>query len=54
MVGTPEGHIESVSTKETTPTGNLNGETEGETVAPPRVGVEQLRDLKWEIDKAGQ
>ena len=43
MVGTPEGHVESVSTEEATPVGNLGSETEGEKAAPPRVGVEQLR-----------
>ena len=54
MAGTPEGHVESISAEEATPAGNLGGETEGDTVAPPRVGVEQLRARKWEIDKAGQ
>ena len=54
MVGTPEGHVESVSTEEATPVGNLGSETEGEKAAPPRVGVEQLRAQKREINKAGQ
>ena len=43
MAGTPEGHVESISVEEATPAGNLSSETEGETVAPPCVGVEQLR-----------
>jgi len=43
MAGTPEGHVESISTEEATPTGNLGDGTEGETVAPPRMGVEQLK-----------
>ena len=46
MAGTPEGHVESISTEVATPVGNLGDETEGETVAPPRVGVEQLRARK--------
>ena len=53
MVGTPEGHVESISEEEATPPGNLSGETEGETAAPPRMGVEQLRAQKREIDEAG-
>jgi len=43
MAGTPEGHVESVSMEEATPTVNLGDETEGETAAPPHVGVERLR-----------
>ena len=52
MVETPEGHVESISVEETTPVGNLSGKTKGETVAPPRVGVEQLRARKQEIEEA--
>ena len=51
MTGTPEGHVESISMEEATPVGNLDGETKGETAAPPRVGVEQLRARKREIDE---
>ena len=43
MVGTPEGHVESIPVEEATPAGNLGDGTEGGTMAPPRVGVEQLR-----------
>ena len=53
MTGTPEGHIESISAEEATPAGNLGGETEAETMAPPHIGVEHLRARKWEIDEAG-
>ena len=53
MVGTPEGHVESISTEEATPAGNLGDGIEGGTAAPPHVGVEQLRARKWEIDEAG-
>ena len=52
MAGTPEGHVESVSTEEATPVGNLSDGPEGETAAPPHVGVEQLRAQKWEIKEA--
>ena len=54
MAETPEGHVKSVSAEETTPAGNLGGKTERGTVAPPHVGVEQLRARKREIDEAGQ
>ena len=43
MVETSEGHVESVSAEETTPSGNLGGATEMRIAAPPHVGVEQLR-----------
>ena len=43
MVGTPEGHIESIPMEEVTLTGNLGDKTEGETAAPPRMGVEKLK-----------
>ena len=54
MAETPEGHVESVSTEETTPAGNLSDRIEGGTMAPPHIGVEQLRAQKREIDEAGQ
>ena len=54
MVGTLEEHVESISTEEATPASNLGHETEGEIAAPPRVGMEQLRARKWEIDEARQ
>jgi len=54
MAETPKGHVESVSAEETTLAGNLGGGTEGDTAAPPHVGVEQLRAQKWEINEAGQ
>ena len=52
MVGTPEGHVKSISTEEATPAGNLGDETEGETAAPPRIRVEQLKALHWVIEEA--
>ena len=54
LAETSEGHVESVSIEETTPTGILGGITERGTVAPPHVGVEQLRARKREMDEAGQ
>ena len=43
MMGTPEGHIESIPTEEATPMGNLGDATDGDIAAPPRMGVEQLK-----------
>ena len=43
MVGTPEGHVESVHEEEATPTNNLDNEVEGETGASPHLRVEQLK-----------
>ena len=42
MGGTPEGHVESIHEGEATPTNDLDDEAERETVAPPRMPVEQL------------
>ena len=52
MAGTPEGHVENISAKEASPAGNLSDRTKGGTVAPPRIGVEQLRSQKREIEEA--
>ena len=54
MAETSKGHVESASKKEVTPVGNLGDRAEGRMVAPPHVGVEQLKDQKWEINEAGQ
>ena len=43
MIGTLEGHVESVFEEEATPVHNLSGVAKGETAAPPRMGVEQLK-----------
>ena len=40
MMGTPEGHIESVSEEEATLANNLGDEAKGETAAPPHRRVE--------------
>ena len=52
MMGTPEGHVESVSAEEATPIGNLGGETEGVTAAPPHMRVEQLKARHREMEEA--
>ena len=52
MTGTPEGHVKSIPAEEATPASNLGDETEGETVAPPRMGVEQLKVRHREIEEA--
>ena len=54
MAKTFEGHVESISEGEATPTGNPNARTGGEAVAPTHVRMEQLRAQKLEIDDAGQ
>ena len=51
MTGTPEGHVESVSEEEATPVDNLGDEVEGETAAPPHMGVEQLKARHREIEE---
>ena len=53
MAGTPEGHVEIISVDDATPVGILGDGTEGGTMAPPHIGVEQLRAHKQEIDEAG-
>ena len=53
MAETSEGHIESASEKEVTPAGNRGNGTEGRTIAPSHVGVEQLKARKWEINEVG-
>jgi len=40
MMGTLEGHVESISAEEATLAGNLGNKTKRETVAPPHMGVE--------------
>ena len=52
MMGTPKGHVKSVSAEEATLADNLGDKTEGEIVAPPRMGVEQLKAQKQEIEEA--
>ena len=54
MAETSEGHVESISEGEATPTGNPDARTRGEAVAPSHVRMEQLRVRKLEIDDARQ
>ena len=43
MVGTPEGHVETIHEVEATPMNDLDDEAEGDAGAPPRLWVEQLK-----------
>ena len=43
MIGTSEGHVESIHEEEASPTNNLDDEVEGEPGAPPHLRVEQLK-----------
>ena len=52
MVGTSEGHVESVRKEEDTPMNNLNDEVEGDVGAPPRLRVEQLKARHLELKEA--
>ena len=52
MVGTPEGHVESISGEEATLADNLSDEAKREIAAPPRMRVEQLKAQQWEIEDA--
>ena len=52
MTGTPEGHVESIREEEATPVNNLDDEAEGETTAPPRMRVEQLKARHQEFEEA--
>ena len=52
MAGTPEGHIESIHEEEATLTNDLDDEVEGDTGAPPRLWVEQLKARHLELEEA--
>ena len=52
MMGTPEGHVESVHEGEATPTNGLDDEAERETVVSPQKPVEQLKARQREIEEA--
>ena len=41
--GVLEGHVKSIREVEATPVNNLGNEVKGETIAPPRMWVEQLK-----------
>ena len=51
MIGTPEGHVESIHEEEDTATNDLDDDAEGEIVAPPRMRVEQLKAQHQEIEE---
>ena len=52
MMGTPEGHVESVHEGEATPTNGLDDEAEWENAALPCMPVEQLKARHQEIKEA--
>ena len=52
MMGTPEGHVESIHEDEASPTNDLDDEAERETVAPPCMWVEQLKAQHQELEEA--
>ena len=54
MTQTPEGHVESASREEATPTNNPDSRSGEERTAPPHLRMEQLRARQQEIDEAGQ
>ena len=51
MTGTLEGHVESIHEEEATPTNDLDDEAKGETAAPPRMRVEQLKARHQELEE---
>ena len=52
MMGTLEGHVESIHEGEATPTNGLDDEAKRETAAPPRMPVERLKAQHGEIEEA--
>ena len=52
MLGTPEGHVESICEEEASLTNDINDEVEGDTGAPPHLRVEQLKAQHQELKEA--
>ena len=52
IIGTPEGHVESIHEEEATPMNDLNDEAEGDAWAPPCLRVEQLKARHQELEEA--
>ena len=52
MMGSPEGHVESIHREEATPTIDFDDEAERETTAPPCMRVEQLKAQHQELEEA--
>ena len=52
MAGSPEGQVKSIHEEEATPTNDLDDEVEGDTAAPPRMRVEQLKAQHQELEEA--
>ena len=51
MVGTPEGHVESIHEEEATPTNDLNDEVGRDAGALPHLRVEQLKARHQELNE---
>ena len=54
MAQTPEGHVESVSGEEVTPTNNPDSRSREEMIAPSHLRMEQLRARQQEINEVRQ
>ena len=52
MVGTPEGHVESIHEKEATLMNDLDDEVRGDVGALPHLWVEQLKVRHQELKEA--
>ena len=52
MVGTPEGHVESIHEGEATPTNDFDDDVERDVGAPPHLRVEQLKARHQELEEA--
>ena len=51
MIGTPEGHVESIYEEEATSMNDLDDEVEGDAGAPPHLRVEQLKARHLELEE---
>ena len=54
MMQTPEGHVESASREDVTPTNNPDSRSGEETTAPSHLRMEQVKARQQEINEAGQ
>ena len=52
MMGTPMGHVKSISEGEAILANNLSDEAKRETATPPHMRVEQLKVRYQEIEEA--
>ena len=52
MMGTPEGHVESIHEEEATPMTDIDDKVERDAGAPPHLWVEQLKAQHLELEEA--